>query len=469
MPEKTLDTISRNARELFQKALSAIERSNFDYAIEMLQQTLTLEPNFLQARKNLRAIQMKRAESLGSIKRAMASAKCQPLFLKARTVIGKNPAEAMTLAEQALTEDPKNSQALQLLAEAAETAGHMETTAQTLEHLSKLAPNDTKVAHWLAKTYTTLTRHDLARGIYERILQQNPNDFEAQRGLKNATAQGAMQGGGWEDQGSDFRSKLKDEKEAVALEQASRVVKAEDMIENLIQESLAKLKADPTSPVIRRELGKLYGQKGDYDESLKHLEELFNSEAGADPTLEKEINEVRQKRVFDKIEVKRKQLHATPSDTTLQSELAALEQEFDQLQLKDAISIVEKYPNDLMYRYDLGVLYMKTGDIQNAIEQFQKSIGQPQRRVASLNYLGQCFQQLDLHDLAIDQYAKAIEELPLMDGLKKEITYNLAAAYEAIGDMDKALTEYKKIAAIDFGFRDVRAKITRRPPPPPKA
>jgi tetratricopeptide (TPR) repeat protein len=116
-----------------------------------------------------------------------------------------------------------------------------------------------------------------------------------------------------------------------------------------------------------------------------------------------------------------------------------------------------------MYRYDLGVLYMKTGDTQNAIEQFQRSVGQPQRRVSSLNYLGQCFQQLGLHDLAIDQYTNAIQELPMMDSLKKEITYNLGAAYEAGGEIEKAVAEFKKIAAVDFSYRDVRSKIIRRP------
>ena len=74
---------------------------------------------------------------------------------------------------------------------------------------------------------------------------------------------------------------------------------------------------------------------------------------------------------------------------------------------------------------------------QGAIEQFQKSRGQPQRRVASLNYLGQCFQQMDLHDLAIDQYNEAISELPTMDGLKKELMYNLGCAYEHDGGSRK--------------------------------
>ena len=133
--------------------------------------------------------------------------------------------------------------------------------------------------------------------------------------------------------------------------------------------------------------------------------------------------------------------------------------------MRDAEHLVEKYPNDLMYRFDLGALYMKTGNIQGAIEQFQRAVGQPQRRVASLNYLGQCFQLEGLHDLAIDQYTKAKEELPIMDGLKKDITYNLGSAYEAIGDVEKAIAEYKKIAAIVFTYRDVRQKITRKPPP----
>ncbi|MBM3860755.1 MAG: tetratricopeptide repeat protein [Verrucomicrobia bacterium] len=464
MPEKTLDQLNRTAYEQYQKAISAVERNNFDYAIEMLQQCLTLEPAFLQGRKHLRAVQMKRAESQGSLKRAMTGAKLQPLLLRARATLSKNPTEAMAALEQALTEDPKNAQALLLLAEAAETAGMAEVAAQTLEHYCKINPRDTKNAHWLARTYTALARHDLARVVYDRILQVNPADFDAQKAVKDVTAKGAMQVGGW-DGAKSYRDVMKDKQEAIALEQESRVVRAEDMIENLIQENLVKLQSDPESPVIRRELGKLYGQKGEYDRALEYLEVLFASEAGTDPTLEKEISDIREKRISDVLAIKKQHLQSQPDNTALQAEVENLEREFAALQLKDALRLVEKYPNDLMYRYDLGVLYMKTADVQNAIEQFQRSVGQPQRRIPSLNYLGQCFQELGLHDLAIDQYSKAIEDLPLMDSIKKEITYNLGCAYEALGDTEKAVAEFKKIAAVDFGYRDVRAKISRRPAP----
>ncbi len=463
MPEKTPDAIDRRARDFYNKALAALERNNLDYAIEMFMQTLAVEPNFTQGRKFLRAAQLKRSDSLGSIKKMMATAKVAPIVGKAKLAVGKNPIEAMALAEQALSEDPKNGQALSILAEAAEAAQFPETAAQTLETYTKLSPRDTKAAHRLARAYSAMGKHDLELEVYERLVQANPNDFDAQKGLKDATAHGAMAGGGWEEAGS-YRDVMKDKEEAVVLEQQSRVVRAEDMVQNLINEALAKAQQEPDNPIHRRELGKLYGQKGDYETALSYLEKLFAAEAGGDPTLEKEINDIKAKVITTKITEKKAQLATNPANAAaIENEIAALDLQHSQLLMRDAERLVEKYPNDLMYRYDLGALYMKIGNIQGAIEQFQKAVSQPQRRVASLNYLGQCFQHEGLHDLAIDQYTKAIEELPIKDGLKKEITYNLAAAYEAIGDADKSITEYKKIAAVDFGYRDVRQKITRKP------
>ena len=96
---------------------------------------------------------MKKAESAGGFKRMFVAAKTTPLLTKAKMAASKNPTEAMGLAEQVLSEDPKNGQALLILAEAAETGGFPETTVQTLEHYTKLNPRDTKTIHWLARAY----------------------------------------------------------------------------------------------------------------------------------------------------------------------------------------------------------------------------------------------------------------------------------------------------------------------------
>jgi len=465
MAEKNSSNINPRANEFYQKALVALERSNFDYAIEMFIQCLNVEPGFLKARQYLRGAQMKKNESAGSMKRMFVAAKITPLLTKAKVAAQKNPNEAMTFAEQALSEDPKSGQALLILAEAAEAAKLSETVVQTLETYIRLNPKDAKALHWLARAYSVTGQHAEARDTYDRILKINPNDFEAQKGTKDSTATGAMSGGGWEE-ASSFRDNLKNKDESIALEQQSRVVRADDMVENLINEKLAALAKDPENPVIHKELGKLYAQKENFEEALRYLEALQAKEGGTDPSLEREIADTKVKQLEFRINTKKKQVETNPANAAaLQNEITTMEGELEHLKLSGAERLVERYPNDLMYRFELGILYMKAGNVQGAVEQFQKSRGQPQRRVASLNYLGQCFQQMGLHDLAIDQYNEAINELPTMDGLKKDLLYNLGCAYEVMGDQEKATAEFKKIAAVDFGYRDVRDKIMRKAPP----
>ncbi len=244
MAEKNSSNIDPRARDFYQKALAAMERKNLDYAIEMFIQTLNIEPNFTKARQYLRATQMKKTESAGGLKRMFTGAKLTPLLTKAKMAVQKNPNEAMTLAEQALSEDPKNSQALWVLAEAAEVAKIPETVVQTLETYTRLNPRDTKALHWLARSYKETGQHEQARETYDRLLQINPNDFEAQRGAQDSVADGAMAGGGWEESTTSFRDKLKDKDESIALEQQSRMVSSEDMLDNQIKERLAALAKD---------------------------------------------------------------------------------------------------------------------------------------------------------------------------------------------------------------------------------
>ncbi len=466
MAENISNNVNPRANDFYQKALAALERNNLDYAIEMLIQCLNIEPNFTKARRTLRAAQMKKTESAGGFKRLMVGAKLQPLLTKARVVVQRNPTEAMTLAEQALTEDPKNSQALGILAEAAEVAQLPETVVQTLETYVRLNPKDTKTLHWMARAYSATGQHEQCRETYEKLLQINPNDFEAQKGIKDSTAHGAMAGGGWEESTTSFRDKLKDKDESIALEQQSRVVRAEDMVENLIKEKLEALAKDPENPVIQRELGKLYAQKDNFEDALRYLETLQAKEGGSDPSLEREIADTKIKRLDSGINAKKKQLETNPANAAaLQNEITTLETELGQLKLAEAARLVERYPNDLMYRFDLGVLYMKMGNVEGAVEQLQKSRGQPQRRVASLNYLGQCYQNMGLHDMAIETFKEAISDLPTMDGLKKDLLYNLGCAYELMGDQEQAVAAFKEIAKVDFGYRDVREKIMRKPAP----
>jgi len=63
---------------------------------------------------------------------------------------------------------------------------------------------------------------------------------------------------------------------------------------------------------------------------------------------------------------------------------------------------------------------------------------------------------------AIDVFARAIEAYEIKDdATAKELRYNLARAYEEQDDKDEALELYRRIAQLDFGYRDVCDRVDR--------
>ena len=48
-----------------------------------------------------------------------------------------------------------------------------------------------------------------------------------------------------------------------------------------------------------------------------------------------------------------------------------------------------------------------------------------------------------------------------MNAVAKELRYNLGRSYEQQGDTEKALEIYRKLAQLDFGYKDVRQRIDK--------
>jgi tetratricopeptide (TPR) repeat protein len=61
---------------------------------------------------------------------------------------------------------------------------------------------------------------------------------------------------------------------------------------------------------------------------------------------------------------------------------------------------------------------------------------------------------------AIDVFNQAINSYEIKDdGIAKELRYNLARSYQEHGDTEKAIDIYRKIAQLDFGYKDVRQRV----------
>lgn len=276
--------------------------------------------------------------------------------------------------------------------------------------------------------------------------------------LKNISARRTMDKGGYEalaDGKGSYRDILKNEEEAKALEQENRQVKTEDSIQRLIDEREIRLKTDPKNVKTLRDLAELYTQKQQFDRALGYYERLKATDEGGatDASLDRGMAET-MSRKFD-FEISQ----LDPATPDYAEKFAKLQADKQAYQLEECRKRVERYPNDLQIRFELGKLYFQSGKIGEAIQEFQKSRANPNRKIQSLSYLGQCFARRNMNDLAIRTFEEAIKEKPVLDEEKKELVYNLACVLEKTGKRDEAIKQFEQIYAVDIGYKDVASKV----------
>jgi tetratricopeptide (TPR) repeat protein len=360
----------------------------------------------------------------------------------------KEPAKVLETAEGMLAKDPTSVPALKLLAEAAGGLGLLETVAFALDAVREIEPDNRANLLAVGEAWIAAGKPAEALKAADAILKTKPADADAQNLMRKASIAQTVTKGNWDAQGS-FRDKLRDEAQAVSLEQAAKVVTAGDMAQRLVDEAKARVQAEPTNLNHYRAVAQAYRQLGRSDEALVWVRKARELPAGAvDPTLEKEESELQTALLEARVK-------AESGDG-----LAAAQAELAAWRLTEAKRTVERYPNDFPARLALGELLLAGGQLDAALAQFQQAQKGPQVRVAALVGLGRGFRAKKIYDLAVMQFKSAKTDLTAMDDTKKEVIYELGSCYEAMGKPEEAIAEFKVIYGEDIGYRDVADKIT---------
>ncbi len=459
MAEKNLNEVSIDTRKLYAKGMEALSRENLDYAIALLKQAADKEPAFFECRKSLREAQFRKAgESKGFFKKMLSGAGSSPQIAKAKMAMGKNPAEAMSIAEEILSSDPHNSSAHRIIVDAANALELPRTAALSLDTLLKNSPKDKDVAIEYAYLAAKIGEGTKGERILMDLLNQYPGDGGLNGALKDLSARKTMSEGGYgalEGGGGSFRDILKDKNEATKLEQEKRVEKSEDVTERLIREYEERMKTEPNNLKIVRSLAELYSSRKQFEQALGLYDRIKNSEMGNDPSLELAIAHTIVKRFDHQIE------QINPFDADHAEQVERLKAEKLNFQVAECQKRVEKYPTDLAIRFEMGQLYFQVGKIGEAIQEFQKSQNNPHKKLASMSCLAQCFAKRKMYDLAASTLQRAIKEKPVFDEEKKDLIYNLGTVLESMGKKEEAIEQFKLIYEIDAGYKDVSAKIDR--------
>ncbi len=477
IPEKDL---TEAQRALFQKARHANEIRNHGYAIQLMQSVLKQVPGFLDGRKLLRAAALASVEG----KKSGFSLAGTTLGMTAGSTLKKDPLAAMELAEKTLATDPKSPQGNQLLWEAANKAGLPETAAFAIETLVGANPKDTKLLHQLGIQYISMGENDRAVAVYNRIVQINPADLEANKKAKDASASATMKSGRWEEvsqsSGSmNFRDLIHKKEEAIALENKSRIVRTSEQISEQIHELYPQFEANQNDVDVSRRIALLYEQWFEAAVASSEPAEQCDSYldnaiwfythtnailAGGDPNIARKCSDLEFKKMERRMKVLEEWLATVPDQND--PEVRPYVDEFNDLRRQRSSSSLEvarkrvaENPTDLQLRFELGEVLIKAGQHTDAIPELQRAKQNPNVRLKAMNLLGQCYVEKNMLDIAVKQFRDAAGETSVMDATKKDITYRLGLVLEKMGKKDEYLECMKQIYEVDYGYLDVAKRV----------
>ena len=284
----------------------------------------------------------------------------------------------------------------------------------------------------------------------EALAKAHPGDQEVQQLSKNLTASRTLSEGGYDKVASgesDYRAVLKDEAEAVLLEQENRRSEQESTAENLIKEYEQRLVDEPENLKLIRSLAELHSRVKNFGKSVGYYERFNKTNLRSDAAVDRAIVDTKLLQFDWRIE------------QAGQGDAGELEVERNAFEMEQIQRLSDTYPSDLSLRYDLGVLQFEAGEITPAIQSFQRSQANPHKEIPSLMHMGKCFAKRGMNDMAAGTLQKALDRKEIMDDEKMDLHYQLGCVLDSMDRTEESIEQFKLIYERDIGYRDVADRV----------
>lgn len=443
------------------KQLEGADRAlskDINYSLDIYSSILKQSPGCLELRKRLRQQQMKIAKSSAkSISSILGKLTNAPFLFKSKN--SKNPEIAISSAEELIAKNPLNIAAHEMLADACSSLEMKGTVVFAYETIRSIEPKSLPNLKKLANAYLEAGESDLAIQTGNSILEINPSDGDAEDMMKRASVAVAMTQGKWEGS-TDFREQLKDKEEAEALEQSAKTVNDAKGLEALIRQAYDKVQAEPDNLNHYRQLCDYYQRYGDLQNAIAWIQQARKLEAGkGDVSLEEKERQLTLEYYDGVIEQWEKALAKDPENAASQKGYSDAVQAKKNFQLNQLQSLVQRYPNEYGYRYELGCILFEEGEFDACLPHFQLAQRNAKVRLDAILFLGRAYLNKNFFDLAIEQFKLLKNEIQIMDDRKKDAVYQLGCCYESMGKPEEAIEEFKAVYSADISFRDVADKI----------
>ena len=120
---------------------------------------------------------------------------------------------------------------------------------------------------------------------------------------------------------------------------------------------------------------------------------------------------------------------------------------------------------DYETHYNLGLAYQEMDLFEEALEEFQMAISLvtpddgTARYLQCCNLLGHCFMQKGVPQLAVKWFISGLGAPNTSDDERQALRFDLAAAYERAGDLDRARDLFTEIYGVNVSYRGVNERL----------
>ncbi|MFA7486258.1 MAG: tetratricopeptide repeat protein, partial [Phycisphaerae bacterium] len=417
----------------------------FDYAIDMYIEGLRLEPDDVKnGHIPLRQLALLR-QSRGGKKPSIAQ--------RIKSVGGKTPLEQMLKAEVLLARDPDNLTYAYSMLKAAVAAGYTKTAqwlADLLFEANAGADKPSVSSYIMIKdAYSSIGKYDKAAAACYQAMKLKPDDDELADEYKRLGAEITVSKGKY-DTGENFRKAVKDIDRQDMLAAKDGIVKSDAYRNTLIEAARAEVIQHPDSVSsilnLANTLADLESEDAE-NEAMKILEDAYV--AKMDFSLKKRAGEIA-------ITQLRRKIRKARADSADEQAIGELKKQLNEELLEHWKLCVQNYPTDLGAKYEYGLVLLENGLYDDAIPLLQQAQNDPRRKIQAMSKIGLCFYHKGWLNDAIDVFSQAIDAHEIKDdAIGKELRYNMGLCYQKLGQTEKALDVFRKIAQVDFAYRDV--------------
>lgn len=443
----------KRLQKCFEHANLQARQESYDYATDMFSQCVLGDPGnvayvhgflgnlkqkYSNNKKGDKLAFIKSVGSKGMVKKASMQKDWAALFKHGLEVLKLNPWDVPTLTSlaHACDELELGDAQLAFLRVALEAdpkdVNVNRTCARALGKRVKLVQGEAR-----DKMY------EMAFACWRRVEQSVPGDEEAARATASLMVERTITQGNYD--GDAVNSKM-------ARSSGGGASSESDLTPE--QKLLRDIRRNPKELPKYVELAEIYLRADQFAKAEDVLEQaLGQSDGNAD--IRERWEDAHMRNLRSQLADAEKQFEQNPNESERQR-VQELKLQVFQDDLDICRRRVERFPNNLTFKYDLAVRYQLLGHYKEAITEYQQAVNDPKRKGLCMLALGQCFQAIKQFNLAMRHYEAAVQDIPDRDTANKKKSLYLAGKLAmGLKDVDTGERYLTTLAGMDFNYKDV--------------